>query len=187
MKMLSIIKLIVAVLFVVGLNSCMSEQKKLDVQKIDNLITILDSASYYSVVVDSIEVNKAYQDYQIHLKDMETYLIDKPKSKADIELIGNYGLIRKPLRDYGKNRKSLIKKVDEQRQQLAMLKEDRLKNRVGETEFVEYYAQEEALANQTKTEAFNLYQTTELYLNQYYKLNDRLVVLMDSVISAQKK
>lgn len=162
--------------------SCSSQLEKADAERVDSLITVLDSASFYTSQIDTIEVKKAFDDFKIHLDDMQKYMFDKPGKEEDVQLITRYSQIRKPLRDYKKNAKQLRKSIDEQKQQLLVLKKERLKGIINDSDFVNFFHQEKDLAKHNFSEAHTLHQRTKESLNTYYELNERMIVYMDSVI-----
>lgn len=162
------------------LASCSSAEQKHDAAKTDTLISLLDSASFYLNQLDTQKIQTAFDDYMIHMKDIETFLVEKPE-KEEWQLLGRYGMIRKPLRDYKKNRERLIIQIEEQRAQLLILKKKRLKGRISSEEFNEYFAQERELATNSHFEAVNLHKFTRTYLDEYYQLNDEAVAIIEKI------
>jgi len=160
--------------------SCTSADKKQDAAKVDTLLTLLDSASFYLNLLDTQEVKTAFEDYMIHLEDVEAYLIDKPE-KEEWHLLGRYGMIRKPLRDYGKTKTRLNNQIEEQKIQLLALKKGRLKGRISPEEFADYFSQERELAIQSRFESFNLYKFTKTYLDEYYLLNKEVIPIIEKL------
>lgn len=119
MKKLLIIILISTVAFM----GCGGKKHPKMMAKIDSLYSVIDSIEKKLSSVDTIEVKKVFEEYSENIGMIKENFKDK-KEDSVWKVITNYGIIRKPLKNFIKDYPGLYKEIKYSRKQLDSLKAD---------------------------------------------------------------
>ena len=157
--------------------SCSSNRFSHEINSIDSLISVLDSAHYKLNLLDTAVIQSSYDIYVKNIEQIREAFEEK-KDDEVWKVLTRYGLLRKPLRDFQKYYKKFSQEIDFSRMQLLNLKSDIKDNILDEAKIKMYMKEEAEFVKYIMLSVSNLMDMTQNYFNQYLELNPQIEKLL---------
>jgi len=163
--------------FLLFLQSCSSESKTEDINRIDSLVTVLDSLQIMLNTIDTAEIQIAYKIYAKNIEKIRT-AFDEKNDKDIWQVLTRYGLSRKPLRDYMKHYNNYMSDIQLSYKQLNALKKDIKANVLKDEEIKKYTSDEAEIVRFLHISVSHLVENTKRYYDVYLELNPQVETLL---------
>ena len=166
------IVIIAALVFVSFLYSCMNKETRAKIDKIDNLLTQVDSLSYELEKVKIDSLRAVYSVTKINIEFFKNTNFDMPDDKVFINDFGAYGLVSKNLKRLLGSYNKMNTDVEFSKKQLISLRHDIKKELITNTDTINrYIIDEEAAVNNIKVNLLPKIKLLNRQLPLYYKVH----------------
>lgn len=165
---------------VIGLSACKNNDNSAEIIRIDSLITVINAVDSFYQSIDPQTVSAKYSEFETTTKAFGKYFTDERDTNWNT--ITSYANIKKPLRNFLRQKDDLLAELDYSKKQLISLKESAGKGLIP-ADSLQFYIQSESdavhsleqimrfVVNEAKTEIirFDSLQPVMLQLLETYK------------------
>lgn len=169
--------LIPALLALLATTSCGTDKHSGELNRIDSLLAVLDTAETMLNSIDTTQTIASYKVYAVNILKIREGFQSREDSLV-WSVITRYGLLRKPLRDYKKHFVNFSNEIETSRKQLDDLKADIRKNIIKTEQIEGYTADEAAFVNYIYLSVKSITENTRMYLDMYIELNPQVEKLL---------
>ncbi len=147
-------------------------------KQLDSLMTQLNETRVMLNTLDTISVQFRYSQYTESIKKINS-ITDDNFGKDELLVLGQYGQIRKPLKNFTMSMKGFYSEADYSFSQLENLRFDLEKKLISSEKFDEHYAKEKDAVQNFMNQFRILYEEAMSQLNAFDTLYPKVLVIID--------
>jgi hypothetical protein len=173
MKMTKVLHLILALFVILFFVECKNNKYKKELARIDSLETVLNQSEKKLTEVDTNMVREKYKVYKKNISFISENYPNKLKD-PNWNTLCQYGLIKKPLRDFNNELPHLRKELMFSRKQLDSLKFDIQNGNIEKEKINEYVKSESDAVNVIEQMVKMTVEGAKTELNRFDTLNPKI-------------
>lgn len=162
--------------------ACNPNKNKKELSQIDSLKTVIKKTESLLLEIDTTVINEKYEKYKYNIAYLRENYTEK-ENDINWSTLGQYGLIKKPLKDFVLNKNHYFKEITYSEKQLDNLRIDIQNGAIQESKIKENIQSEMDAANFLEQNVKNTVGAAKTELNRFDSLNPKI----EKIIEENKK